>query len=87
MANTIKIETIKKYVNELLATHGVSESIEYMTGVQDLTEWILIESGCYKGVDHLTTDEVPDGCKPGIREGNTLEDQFKDTDHNRVKFL
>ena len=87
MAQTIKIETVIKYVNHLLATHGFNESTKYITGVQDLAEWILIEAGCYKGVEHLTEAQVPTGCKPGIREGSSLDEQFRDTDHNRVRYI
>ena len=87
MSKSIKVETIVKYVNTLLATHGEDENPQYVTGYQDLCEWILIESGEYKGVRHLTIDEVPKGCKPGIRNGPTLKEQFNDIDPNRVQYL
>ena len=87
MAQTIKIETIVKRVNKILREHDATESSKYISGMQDLMEWILMETGTYRGVHHLTTDEVPAGCKPGIRHAPTLEGQFDDVDANRVQYL
>jgi hypothetical protein len=74
---TIKVDDIRKQVNEALAGYERSSySDEYdntIGGQIVLLESILHSTGNYSGFRYLSKQEVPDGQKPGINDDYTFD--------------
>jgi hypothetical protein len=73
-------------------THGSSnpEDIQRRHGMRELLEFVLHETGNYKGYRFLEQHEVHTGCLPGIHpkiyEGDVGNGRFLNTDPTRVKY-
>ncbi len=87
MAKSIKVETIVNEANSIFRNYGRGTSAEYLSGMKNMVEWILIESGEYRGVRFLAITEVPIGQKPGIHLGLTGGNEFVGTDPFRIQFI
>lgn len=97
---TIKVEEIKKKVNELLATYTDFNNDDYFLGQRQLLESILMSTGNYQGYQFLGINEVPHGQRPGCHfewlgredryqtacNGTMVDMAFVDTDSNRVRY-
>jgi hypothetical protein len=98
MRKTIKRETLIQIANRQLALDETAFprcNREYRQSIINLIGSVLHESGCYRGFNYLSREQLanPDNT-PGI---NTLpgtsflpesrDDRFKDTDDSRVFFI
>lgn len=80
---TVSVDFIKNMVNDTLAAaHGDQQ---YRRALIDMIERVLFQTDNYNGFTYLGIDQVPNGCKPGIRwVGN--DPDFTDTDNTRVQY-
>lgn len=90
MRKTVSVEDLKKVTNEILAVSTVDPAMR--KGWQAAMEWVLHETGNYRGFRHLAQHEVPKGHLPGIRigpNGEMLppECRFVGTDDTRVSYV
>jgi len=82
---TMNVEDFKNNVNAILDTYDQDHCPpEYVKGIRDILEDVLMKTGNYRGFKYLT---APSGNgQPGIRwNGNVAV--FNDTDDNRVKYF
>jgi hypothetical protein len=75
---TVDVEAFKAMTNQVLRVSTVSPDLR--KGWMAALEWILHETGNYRGFRYLTVDEVPGSGMPGIRtdrDGNPLPDDLR----------
>ena len=88
---TIQVERVLEMANKMLEAESdkfvYGNSEEYRQGVMTLLEQVLHETGNYHGFGYLFQRDLPQGSKPGIREGADYEEQFADTDRTRVRYF
>ena len=83
---TINVEEVKDWANQQLeATDSVD--CAWRQGVMTMLENVLMSTDNYKGFRYLAVDEVPTGCRPGIRRDRGQEKQFDNTDDTRVRYF
>ena len=87
---TFSVEELRSRVNHSLAENYPYEGgRQYRHGLIDAIEFVLHSTGNYKGYRYLTSTELPDGVKPGIRmtpDGSVTlpyPERFADTDESR----
>jgi hypothetical protein len=68
---TINVDELRDKTNEMLAKSTCSPDVRQ--GTIDILEYVLHETGNYKGFRYLTEREVPDMHLPGVRyDGNNI---------------
>lgn len=75
---TVDIEAFKNITNEVLRVSTVDR--ELRRGWCAALEWVLHETGNYRGYRYLTIHEVPGSGLPGIRmgaDGEMLPDDLR----------
>lgn len=86
---TVDVEALKTMTNDILRASTVDR--ELRRGWCAALEWVLHETGNYRGYRYLTIDEVPASGLPGIRigrDGEMLppEARFEHTDDTRRSY-
>ncbi len=75
---TVDVEAFKDMTNQILRNSTADRDLR--RGWCGALEWILHETGNYRGYRYLTIDEVPGEGLPGIRtdgEGNPLPEDLR----------
>lgn len=85
---TVNVDQLRIKTNERLALSACSPDIR--RGMMDILEYVLHDTGNYKGFRYLTESEVPDTHLPGIRyDGHDIlpfPERFEFTDSTRVSY-
>jgi len=90
MRKTVNVDELKRMTNQILAVSTVEPAMR--KGWQASLEWVLHETGNYRGFRYLSASEVPNGHPPGIRHGPDgemlpFECRFVATDDTRVSYI
>lgn len=82
---TFSVDTFKDQINNTLAFSLVSA--DRREGVIVALEYVLHETGNYRGYRYLLSSEVPEGHQPGIRfDINGGAHSFDDCDSTRRSY-
>ena len=72
---TFSVDTMRRDINLNLKNSTKSYSTpDVRQGLMDALEYVLHQSGNYKGFRYLLLNEVPDGELPGMVVHGTIED-------------
>jgi len=78
---TVSVEFLKDTVNATLK--APRSTLEQREAVSDLLEYVLHETGNYRGFRYLVPWELAEGVTPGIRRHENGTFHFEDTDATR----
>lgn len=87
---TFNVDTFKDQINKVLAASVVSA--DRREGMIVALEYVLHETGNYRGYRYLLSSEVPEGHQPGIRipgiryDVNSEVHSFDDCDSTRRSY-
>ena len=81
---TFSVDTFKDQINNILAVSVVSA--DRREGMIVALEYVLHETGNYRGYRYLLSSEVPEGHQPGIRFDINGDGPFYDCDSTRRSY-
>lgn len=86
---TVNAEQLIEITNQMLKMSTCSQDIR--KGWCAALEWVLHETGNYRGYRYLSVDELPVDARPGIRMGMSgdmlpFEQRFLDCDDTRRQY-
>lgn len=85
---TVNVDQLLDKINEMLAVSTCGPDIR--RGMINTMEFVLHETGNYRGFMYLMQDQVPEGHLPGIRYENgeilPYPARFENTDDTRICF-